>query len=305
MDIFLVEDDINVIKVVTMIIKNKNLGNVIGYSLDGNEGEQQIKALKPDVVMVDLLMPGQDGITLVDRCKSTLKNTQFIMVSQVTNKEMISKAYESGIEFYINKPINAIEVETVLRNIIKSIEMNRTLNKIQNIIQVENDTSLNVSESEKFLNNMHIINNEIVMPEGMNQVRDDDNDYIKKLKNVMRKIGIMGEVGSDDIIRIIEYLITNKKTMSDYAMKDLCAMVSDNPKSIEQRIRRTANIGMSNLCNMGIEDYNNEVFMEFSNGLYNFHQVKREMDYIRGVSKIRGKISIKKFMNGLVFYCEK
>lgn len=305
MDIFLVEDDINVIKVVTMIIKNKKLGNVIGYSLDGNEGEKQIKSLNPDVVMVDLLMPGQDGITLVDKCKNTLKNTQFIMVSQVTNKEMISKAYESGIEFYINKPINAIEVETVLRNIIKSIEMNRTLNKIQNIIQIDNEVKPNINDNDTFVSTMSVVNTDIVMPEGMNQIREDDNDYIKKLKNVMKKIGIMGEVGSDDIIRIVDYLITNKKTMSDYAMKDLCAMVSDNPKSIEQRIRRTANIGMSNLCNMGIEDYNNEVFMEFSNGLYNFHQVKREMDYIRGVSKIRGKISIKKFMNGLVFYCEK
>ena len=37
------------------------------------------------------------------------------MISQVSSKDMIAKAYESGIEYYISKPINAIEVESVIK----------------------------------------------------------------------------------------------------------------------------------------------------------------------------------------------
>src|SRR3712207_1047856 len=206
------------------------------------------------------------------------------MMSQVTNKEMISKAYESGVEFYINKPVNAIEVEKVLKNVIQSLEMNRTLNRIQNIFQDKDNVTVPVAKKE------------------VKQSNHEEKIHIRKLKLLMQRIGIMGEIGSEDIIRIIDYLISKGETMSNYAMKDLCAMLSDNPKSIEQRIRRTANVGMINLANLGIEDYMNEIFIEYSNGLYNFQQVKREMDYIRGKSKIRGKISIKKFMNGLIFY---
>ncbi len=72
---------------------------------------------------------------------------------------------------------------------------------------------------------------------------------------------------------------------------------------MEQRIRRTATIGMINLANLGIEDYMNEVFTEYSNGLYNFEQIKIEMDYIRGKSSKRGKVNLKKFIDGMVYYC--
>lgn len=287
MKIYIVEDDINVVKILKIIIKNKGLGEIIGYSSNGADGIKKISSLKPDIAIVDLLMPEKDGISLVGECKGLVSETQFIMMSQVTNKEMISKAYESGVEFYINKPVNAIEVEKVLKNVIQSIEMNRTLNRIQNIFQDKDNVTVPVAKKE------------------VKQSNHEEKIHIRKLKLLMQRIGIMGEIGSEDIIRIIDYLILKGETMSNYAMKDLCAMLSDNPKSIEQRIRRTANVGMINLANLGIEDYMNEIFIEYSNGLYNFQQIKREMDYIRGKSKIRGKISIKKFMNGLIFYCER
>lgn len=43
-----------------------------------------------------------------------IDHTAFIMLSQVSSKEMISSAYEAGIEFFIQKPINSVEVETVI-----------------------------------------------------------------------------------------------------------------------------------------------------------------------------------------------
>ncbi len=42
------------------------------------------------------------------------------MLSQVSSKDMIAKAYENGIEFYISKPINAVEVKSVLKKVINS-----------------------------------------------------------------------------------------------------------------------------------------------------------------------------------------
>ena len=60
-------------------------------------------------------MPGMDGISLVKEIKSIEPNIQFIMISQVSTSDMISKAYESGIEYYISKPIDVIEVQTVIK----------------------------------------------------------------------------------------------------------------------------------------------------------------------------------------------
>ena len=61
---------------------------------------------------------------------------------------------------------------------------------------------------------------------------------------------------------------------------------------------------MVNLANLGLEDYSNDIFTTYANTLYNFEQVRREMDYIRGKSDKHGNVKIKNFLNSLVLACE-
>lgn len=275
MKIFIVDDNISIVKILEKIIEDKDLGQVIGKASNGIDAIEDIKLLRPDIVLVDLLMPGKDGISMVREMKAINPDIQFIMISQVSSKEMISKAYRSGVEFYISKPIDAIEVETVLRKVIASIQMNKKLEKIQSLFS---GSTIELKESKAI----------------------DDN--VAGIKRVMQRIGILGEAGSQDIINAAQYLINNNLSMSDITVIDLCSNFMDNPKTMEQRIRRTATAGMINLANIGIEDYMNEVFVEYSNGLYNFEQIKVEMDFIRGKGKKRGKVNLKKFLEGIVYY---
>lgn len=275
MKIYIVEDDGNIVRILEKIIMDKNLGSVAGSANDGITGLQEIEVLKPDIVLVDLLMPGKDGISLVREAKTIHPDIQYIMISQVSSKDMISKAYQSGVEYYISKPIDAIEVQTVINKVKEKINMNKKLAQIQ---------SLFAGESKDF---------------NKNQANTDNMSGVKR---VMQRIGIIGETGSQDIMDVVKYLIDTNQTMADFTIKELCSHFTDNPKTMEQRIRRTATIGMINLANIGIEDYMNEIFTEYSNGLYNFEQLKIEMDFIRGKSKKRGKVNIKKFIDGIVYY---
>lgn len=289
MNIVIVEDDISVIKILEKIVYDRNLGDIINYAMNGNEGMEKIEIYKPDIVLVDLLMPGKDGLSLVREVKKHNREIQFIMVSQVMSKKMIGKAYEYGVEYYINKPINAVEVENVIKKVEEKIQMNNTLKQIQNIF------SQNIS-----LTNSNDDNNK-----NLNEENFSSQELEEKIKNLMSKIGVMGEIGSSDILKIVSFLIESKKSMSSYSIKTLCSMFTDNPKSMEQRIRRTATVGMNNLANIGIEDYMNDVFTEYSNVMYNFEQIKKEMDFIRGRNKEHGKVNLKKFIEGMVFCCEK
>ncbi len=277
MKIFIVDDNISIVKVLEKIIEDKDLGQVIGKASNGLDAMEDIKLLRPDIVLVDLLMPGKDGISMVREMKALNPDILYIMISQVSSKEMISKAYQSGIEFYISKPIDAIEVETVLGKVIERIEMNMKLEKIQSLFV--GGGSLVVEKSSK---------------------AEVDNQA--GIKRVMQRMGILGEAGSQDIINAADYLISNNLSMSDITVIELCGNFNDNPKTMEQRIRRTASAGMINLANIGIEDYMNETFVEYSNGLYNFEQLKIEMDFIRGKTKKRGKVNLKKFLEGIVYY---
>lgn len=274
MNIFIVEDDSNIIRILEKIIIDRELGKLLGHANDGIAGLREIQNLKPDIVLVDLLMPGKDGISLVREVKAIYTDIQFIMISQVSSKDMIGKAYQSGIEYFISKPINAIEVESVICKVEEKLNINRKLNQIQSLFA--NDS--NHQKEEKNINR------------------------IEKIKRIMRMIGIAGESGSQDILNITRYIIDTKQNIDNFTMRELCSNFTDQAKTMEQRIRRTAMVGMINLANLGIEDYMNETFVEYSNGLYNFEQIKIEMDYIRGKTKKRGKVNLKKFIDGMVFY---
>ena len=196
---------------------------------------------------------------------------------------MISAAYEAGVEFFIQKPINAIEVESVLTRVSQSLAMKRTLNSMQSL----------------FMNQMQDI-----MPKTASAAPKEA-VHIQKTKDILQRLGIIGEIGSKDIINVVDYMITHRETASEMTLIDLCAQFSENPKSVEQRIRRTANTAMVNLAHLGLEDYSNDTFIEYSNTLFNFEQIRREMDHIRGKSGKGGNVKIRNFLNALVSYCYK
>ncbi len=283
MKIYLIDDDQNILNILKLIIKNKQLGEICGTSLNPADALEDIKYMKPDIIIVDLLMPVMDGISFVKKAAPLYPDVAFIMLSQVAAKEMIASAYESGIEFFIQKPINSIEVENVIRNVSKKLTMQRTIGEMQNL----------------FVHQMQQLNPQ------KEQGEKQENLHIAKTQDILQKLGIIGEIGSKDIINIVDYMITHRDTVADATLTELCSQFSDNPKSMEQRIRRTANSAMVNLANLGIEDYSNDTFIEYSNTLFNFEQVRREMDYIRGKSEKGGNVKIRNFLNALVSYCYK
>lgn len=283
MKFFLVDDDKNIKNILKLIITNRELGEICGSSTNGADALEELKYAKPDIVLVDLLMPIMDGITFVKKAKELYPNITFIMLSQVSAKEMVSSAYESGIEFFIQKPINSIEVEAIIKKVIQNINMQRTLGKMQTL----------------FMDEMK----DVLQPDAPKSKKETA--HISKAKDILQKLGIIGEIGSKDIIKIVDYMIENRDTVADATLIDLCSVFSDNPKSMEQRIRRTAGAAMANLASLGIEDYSNDTFIEYSNTLFNFEQVRKEMDYMRGKIDKGGNVRIRNFLNALVSYCYK
>lgn len=276
MNLFIIEDDITTIKILEKVINECQLGNVVGYEMNGDFNLNKLSNRNVDIVLLDLLMPKKDGIKVAKDIKELFPLIKIIMISQVSGKDMIGRAYKNGIEYYIHKPINALELEQIVKKVSQIIKKDRILGEIQNIFNVDDNKKEYKKES---------LNNQINI--------------------ILKKIGVIGEIGSEDIVEIVSYLINNNENISKYTVKELCSIFEGNPRNKEQRIRRTINIGLVNLAHIGIEDYLNESFQEYSNTLYNFEQIKREMDFIRGRSKDHGKVNFKKFINGLIYYCEK
>ena len=279
MRIYIVEDDLAVINVLEDIIETQNLGEICGDC--GGEPTDVMDVLRagPDVVLVDFFMPVMDGVEFVRELRAVNDRIKCIMISQVTSKELIAKAYNAGIDFFINKPINLIEVRSVLQNVEKQVQNERTLENIRQMFMEEirhNPQEHSASET-----------------------------YAKKLRYILNRIGISGEKGCPDIIKICQYLHNNRIPVSSLSVAQMCERVSDSPKNMEQRVRRAIASGMSNIANMGIEDFLNETFTSYSSTLFSFEEIKLEMDFIRGKRNCGGKVSIKTFLDGLMLEADR
>ena len=279
MEIYIVEDDISVINVLEDIIESNGLGTVCGNSGGRPADPAEVARLNPDVVLVDFLMPEKDGIQFGRELKAAGSAARCIMISQVSAKDLIGKAYSAGIDFFISKPINIIEVKSVIENVERQIQNERTLSNIRRMFIAE----MNEMPKEKQKNDA----------------------YVKKLQLILNRIGMSGEKGCDDIIKICQYLHANKKPISQVSIGQLCELLSNAPKNMEQRVRRAIAVGMANLAHMGIEDFMNDTFTAYSGTLFPFEEIRAEMDCIRGKRKYGGKVSIKKFIDSLMLTADR
>ena len=81
----------------------------------------QAKNFKPDVILLDLLMPGIGGIEACKRLKEDLpkKDTPIIILSALDKDEDKLKAYKEGIVDYITKPIEAPELIAKIEKVLE------------------------------------------------------------------------------------------------------------------------------------------------------------------------------------------
>ena len=279
---FIVDDDRASRMMLTHIINESMLGTVIGEAANGEEAIPQILMTQPDFVLIDLLMPHLDGIATMERLLENRFNGSFIMISQVVNKEMVAEAYEKGVEFFIHKPINKIEVQTILR---KTEEQHRLKSSIQAIRQ-----SLTSFETPQM------------------QVKKTVRDHVQSILNDM---GIVGGVGSEDITKIIEHLVSEKHNLAPLPplkeiYEKLAMLTKTSPddilkesKAIEQRIRRTILAAMINLANLGIVDYTNSEFEYYAPRYFDLTDIRQLMNQIERNSERKAKVNIKKFIQVL------
>ena len=279
MEIYIVEDDVTVISILEDIIEDNELGTICGTTEGEPANVDEILALEPDVILVDFLMPGKDGVELVRELKEKGCNARCIMISQVSAKELVGKAYDAGMEFFISKPINIIEVKSVIQKVEKQIENEKTLSNIKKMFMAE------IADMPK--------------------EKKPDDGYGRKVQYILNRLGMSGEKGGDDIMRICQYLHSNKRPISQVSIGQLCEILSDAPKNMEQRIRRAIAVGMSNLAHLGIEAFMNDTFTAYSSTLFPFEEIRAEMDYIRGKRKYGGKVSIKKFIDSLMLAADR
>ncbi|MCU0482995.1 MAG: response regulator transcription factor [Chloroflexi bacterium] len=88
---------------------------VVGEASDGSEGLAAARRLRPDVVLMDLVMPRMDGLTATARIRAELPETEVVAMTSFIEEDKVTAALEAGAAGYLLKDAAADEVAAAIR----------------------------------------------------------------------------------------------------------------------------------------------------------------------------------------------
>jgi DNA-binding NarL/FixJ family response regulator len=134
--------------------------NIVNIDI-ANNGDELLNLLKKrivDIVILDINMPGKDGIELASIIRTNYKNTKIMILSSFISSEYVNQCYEVKVDAFINKSSSTNEIieginqvikgEKYYSNDIKDILLNNLINKDQHNKQHHKKDSLSLREIE-------------------------------------------------------------------------------------------------------------------------------------------------------------
>ena len=114
--ILLVDDSNTILMMETMILQGGRYDLV--SAKDGEEGVEKALAERPDLILLDIVMPKMDGFEACKRLRAeeATKATPIIMVTTRGEGENVEKGFEVGCNDYVTKPINKVELLAKIGN---------------------------------------------------------------------------------------------------------------------------------------------------------------------------------------------
>ena len=114
----LIADDAIFMRSMLKNILTKADYSVCGEAADGAEAIERYKELKPDLVTMDIVMPGMSGIEVVREIIKIDPNAKILMCSAMGQKTLVMDAIKNGAKDFIVKPFQASRVLEAIENII-------------------------------------------------------------------------------------------------------------------------------------------------------------------------------------------
>ena len=109
LSVAIADDNQKILDLLEKVIGTDQELDLVGKAKNGEEMCRIIKEKNPDVVLLDLIMPKMDGLTVMDQInqdKSVSKRPYFIVITAVGQEKITEDAFNKGANYYIMKPFN-------------------------------------------------------------------------------------------------------------------------------------------------------------------------------------------------------
>ena len=116
--ILLVDDSETILQMEQMILEPDSYEIIMAR--DGAEGVAKALATRPDLILMDVVMPGMDGFEAVKRLRDheQTRTVPIVMVTSKVEAESMEMGYQNGCSDYIVKPIDRFELVAKIKNLL-------------------------------------------------------------------------------------------------------------------------------------------------------------------------------------------
>jgi DNA-binding NtrC family response regulator len=121
--VFLLDDDGLIVSVLSRALKKE--GYEVYEETETDDVINKIESYNPDLLLLDISMPGRDGIEILQDIRGKEIKTQVVMLTADDTAETAVKAMKLGAVDYLTKPFNTDEVKIVLSNIIEKEDLKK------------------------------------------------------------------------------------------------------------------------------------------------------------------------------------
>lgn len=121
----LIVDDNDMTRETLRVILRSDDYNVIGEATDGDVALDMVTKLKPNIVLLDVIMPKVSGIEALKSIRLVSSDVSILMVTANKDQETVTEAVKAGISGYIIKPFNAKKVLDTVQQVAAKIRLSR------------------------------------------------------------------------------------------------------------------------------------------------------------------------------------
>ncbi len=114
--IVIANDERAAVRLLELLIKRTDDMTCIGKAKNGEEAVRMVQALRPDVVLMDLMMPGINGVEATKQIKATVPTTKVVV--NTARADYTNRALDAGASKVLSIPIEQDEIINAIREVV-------------------------------------------------------------------------------------------------------------------------------------------------------------------------------------------
>ena len=206
--ILLADDNKDFCDVMCSFLNNQKDMEIICTSYDGLEAYTKIRELKPDVAIIDGIMPKLDGLGLLEKLNLSdpaNENPICIMLSAMSQEKITQRAIDLGCAYYIVKPFDMNSLANRIRQLVEEQSPNTAFGQVQN---------------------------------GAKTKAMAEYDLETKVTNILHEIGVPAHIRGYHYMREAIIMSVNDMDVLNYITKELYPSIAKKCNTTPSRVER-------------------------------------------------------------------